>query len=364
MAISSNPRPQAAGQEAAGARAPLVRVEDLKVHFQLTRKDTLKAVDGVSFDVFPNEVFGLIGESGSGKTTVGRTVVSLQQPTGGRVLLDGRELRSLSASELRHTRRDYQIVFQDPAGALNPRMTIGQSVTEPLRIEGRLSRAEQDAVALECLGLVGLRPEHALRYPHELSGGQKQRVNIARVLTMKPKLVVCDEAVAALDVSIQAEIINLFDKLQKELGLAYLFISHDLSVVAHVSHRIAVMYLGRLVEVGDVDGIISAPMHPYTRALLRSRPIPVPASMRTRSRPALTGEIPSPLSPPSGCRFRTRCVFAQERCAREEPPLRRMQPGRQVACHFAGELPEEAGRAIETTEENGNERIRIAAQSE
>lgn len=355
--MSSAPQP-----EKTNSTPPLVRVEDLRVHFPISRKDTLKAVDGISFEVFPNEVFGLIGESGSGKTTVGRTVVSLQQPTGGRVLLDGQDMSSLPASELRRMRRDYQIVFQDPAGALNPRMTIRQSVTEPLRIEGKLARAEQDALALEYLGLVGLRPEHAERYPHELSGGQKQRVNIARVLTMKPKLVVCDEAVAALDVSIQAEIINLFDKLQKELGLAYLFISHDLSVVAHVSHRIAVMYLGRLVEVGDVDGIISAPMHPYTRALLRSRPIPIPASMRARSRPALTGEIPSALSPPSGCRFRTRCAYAQERCAREEPPLRELRAGQQVACHFAGELPEEADRINELREENGNERYRTTTQ--
>ena len=355
--MSSVPHP-----EKTIGRPPLVRVEDLRVYFPISRKDTLKAVDGISFEVFPNEVFGLIGESGSGKTTVGRTVVSLQQPTGGRVLLDGQDMRSLPASDLRRMRRDYQIVFQDPAGALNPRMTIRQSVTEPLRIEGKRARAEQDALALECLGLVGLRPEHAERYPHELSGGQKQRVNIARVLTMKPKLVVCDEAVAALDVSIQAEIINLFDKLQRELGLAYLFISHDLSVVAHVSHRIAVMYLGRLVEVGDVDGIISAPMHPYTRALLRSRPIPIPASMRARSRPALTGEIPSALSPPSGCRFRTRCAYARERCAREEPPLRELRAGQQVACHFAGELPEEADRINELREENGNERYRTTTQ--
>ncbi|MGI6855131.1 ABC transporter ATP-binding protein [Mesorhizobium sp. 1B3] len=320
-----------------GLSVPLVRVEDLCVHFPISRNITLKAVDGVSFDVHSNEVFGLIGESGSGKSTVGRTIVALQAATEGRVVLEGEDISSLSGAALRRKRRDYQIVFQDPAGALNPRMTILQSLREPLRIQGKLSRAEQDEVALECLGLVGLRPEHAKRYAHELSGGQKQRVNIARVLTMKPKLLVCDEAVAALDVSIQAEIVNLFDKLQKELGLAYLFISHDLSVVSHVSHRIAVMYLGRLVEVGTVDQIMSEPLHPYTRALLRSRPVPVPASMRTRTRPALTGEIPSALTPPSGCRFRTRCQFAQARCAEEAPALREMRAGQQVACHFAGE---------------------------
>lgn len=320
-----------------GAPVPLVRVEDLRVHFPISRGVTLKAVDGVSFDVYSNEVFGLIGESGSGKSTVGRTIVALQRATEGRVLLEGEDMSSLSGQKLRSKRRDYQIVFQDPAGALNPRMTVLQSLREPLRIEGKLSRAEQDAVALECLRLVGLRPEHAQRYAHELSGGQKQRVNIARVLTMKPKLLVCDEAVAALDVSIQAEIVNLFDKLQKELGLAYLFISHDLSVVAHVSHRIAVMYLGRLVEVGTVEQIMSVPMHPYTRALLQSRPVPVPASMRARTRPALTGEIPNALTPPSGCRFRTRCQFTQAKCAEEAPVLREMRAGQQVACHFAGD---------------------------
>lgn len=295
----------------------------------------MKAVDGVSFDVVPGEVFGIIGESGSGKSTLGRAIVALRKPTSGTILHDGIDFNSLSKRELRTVRRGYQIVFQDPEGALDPRMTVLQSVREPLDIEGLGSAAEREAMARKCLEQVGLGPDFADRFPHELSGGQKQRVNIARVLTTKPKLIVCDEAVAALDVSIQAEVINLFAQLQLELGLTYVFISHDLNVVAHISHRIAVMYLGGIVEIGSVEEVVASPLHPYTRALLQSRPTPVPASMRERRKPALSGEIPSAIAPPSGCHFRTRCPQAVAKCEAEAPLWDNIEPGRWVACHFA-----------------------------
>jgi peptide/nickel transport system ATP-binding protein/oligopeptide transport system ATP-binding protein len=321
------------GQETDG-RA-IISVHDLRIHFPVGRRETLKAVDGVSFEVMPGEVFGIIGESGSGKSTLGRAIVALRKPTSGTILHDGIDFDALSKHELRTVRRGYQIVFQDPEGALDPRMTVLQSVREPLDIEGDGSASGREAMARKCLEQVGLGPDFASRYPHELSGGQKQRVNIARVLTTRPKLIVCDEAVAALDVSIQAEVINLFSQLQRELGLTYVFISHDLNVVAHISHRIAVMYLGGIVEMGPVEAVIAAPLHPYTQALLQSRPTPVPASMRPRRKPALTGEIPSAIAPPSGCHFRTRCPRAVGRCEAEAPLWDNIEPGRWVACHFA-----------------------------
>lgn len=319
-------------------RPPLIAAEDLHVHFSVGRHDVLRAVNGISFDVRAGEVFGIIGESGSGKSTVARVLVGLRRPTSGVVLHDGVDLAAMRRSEFRNVRRGYQIVFQDPEGALNPRMTVLQSVREPLDIARSGSSRDRDEAALACLDQVGLGTDFAGRYPHQLSGGQKQRVNIARVLTMRPKLVVCDEAVAALDVSIQAEIINLFADLRRRLGLTYVFISHDLSVVTHISDRVAVMYLGRLVELAPVDQLVAGPLHPYTRALLRSRPSPIPASLRERREPALTGEIPSPISYPSGCAFRTRCSHAVARCESEEPAWSSIQPGRWLACHFAGEL--------------------------
>jgi peptide/nickel transport system ATP-binding protein/oligopeptide transport system ATP-binding protein len=314
-------------------------VEDLRIRFPTQdRRETVKAVDGVSFDVMPGETFGIIGESGSGKSTLGRAVVCLLAPTEGRVMLNGTDPATLSSRELRMRRRAFQIIFQDPNAALNPRMSVLDSIREPLDIVGEGSRADRARIALEMLERVGLRPEFGSRYPHELSGGQKQRVNIARVLTVRPSLIVCDEVVAALDVSIRADILNLFADLQRDFGLTYLFITHDLGVVSHVSSRIAVMYLGKFMELGPAEEIAERPLHPYTQALLSAEPIPLPSTMRQTRRIILQGEIPSPTNPPSGCRFRTRCPFAQEVCASTDPEWREMVPGRFVACHFAGEV--------------------------
>jgi oligopeptide/dipeptide ABC transporter ATP-binding protein len=318
--------------------APIVAVENLRIRFPTQdRRETVKAVDGVSFDVLPGETFGIIGESGSGKSTLGRAVVCLQPPTEGRVLLGGTDPATLSSRELRLRRRGFQIIFQDPNAALNPRMSVIDSIREPLDIIGAGTRTERERIAREMLERVGLRPEFGGRYPHELSGGQKQRINIARVLTVKPSLIVCDEVVAALDVSIRADILNLFADLQREFGLTYLFITHDLGVVSHVSSRIAVMYLGRFMEMGPAEDIAERPLHPYTQALLSAEPIPLPSSMREARRIILEGEIPSPTNPPSGCRFRTRCPHVQPVCADTDPAWREAAPGRYVACHFAGE---------------------------
>jgi oligopeptide/dipeptide ABC transporter ATP-binding protein len=319
--------------------APIVSVQDLRIHFPTQdRRETVKAVDGVSFDVLPGETFGIIGESGSGKSTLGRAVVCLLKPTEGQVKLGGIDPYSLPSAELRRRRRAFQIIFQDPNAALNPRMSVLDSIREPLDIIGEGSRADRSRIAQEMLERVGLRPEFGLRYPHELSGGQKQRINIARVLTVRPSVIVCDEVVAALDVSIRADILNLFAELQREFGLTYLFITHDLGVVSHVSSRIAVMYLGKFMELGPAEEIAERPLHPYTQALLSAEPIPLPSSMRATRRIILQGEIPSPTNPPSGCRFRTRCPFAQAVCASEMPAWREAAPGRFVACHFAGEV--------------------------
>ncbi|MFO1081477.1 MAG: oligopeptide/dipeptide ABC transporter ATP-binding protein [Reyranellaceae bacterium] len=323
----------------------LVEAVDLKVHFPTAGgSETVKAVDGVSFALRPGETFGVIGESGSGKSTLGRAVVCLLRPTAGTLKLDSADPYALGARDFRRKRRDFQIVFQDPNAALNPRMRIRDSVREPLDILGEGSRSERNDRALAVLERVGLGREFGERYPHELSGGQKQRVNIARILTLRPKLVVCDEVVAALDVSIQADMLNLFADLQREFGLAYLFITHDLGVVSHISDRVAVMYLGKFVELGAADDIAERPLHPYTEALLSAEPVPLPAALRKSERIVLEGEIPSPISPPSGCRFRTRCRFAQDICQKEEPAWREPEPGRYVACHFAGEVTQQAGR--------------------
>ncbi len=317
--------------------SPVVEAKDLRIAFpSLDGRETVKAVDGVDFEIRSGETFGVIGESGSGKTTVGRALVGLIDPTGGEILTEGRDLRSLRRKERRAARRSAQIIFQDPNAALNPRMTILQSLLEPMRIRGGLSSDEMRRKALESLDRVGLRTELADRHPHELSGGQKQRVNIARVLPMNPKLIVCDEVVAALDVSIRGEVLNLFAELQREFGIAYAFIAHDLSVVAQVSDRIAVMYLGRFMELGPSEGVMDRPLHPYTTALLSAEPRPLPAHLRTDRRIALKGEIPSPVSPPSGCRFRTRCPFAQEICAARVPEWREVRPDHFAACHYAG----------------------------
>ncbi len=317
--------------------SPLLEVRDLRVHFPTRdRQQTVKAVDGVSFQVFAGETFGIIGESGSGKTTLGRALVSLVAPTSGAILHDGVDPTSLDAEARRAHRRDYQIIFQDANAALNPRMRVLESVLEPLRYAGGARRGiDARKLALEALARVGLTAEQGQRYPHQLSGGQKQRVTIARALMLRPRLIVCDEVVAALDLSIRGDVLNLFADLQREFGLTYVFITHDLSVVSHISDRIAVTYLGRFVELGPTASLADRPLHPYTRALMSAEPLPLPAHLRTERRIRLEGEIPSPLAPPSGCRFRTRCAHATPQCSTEEPAWRELRPGHFVACHFA-----------------------------
>ena len=316
--------------------SPMVEARELRILFPTQDgRATVKAVDGVNLQVMAGETFGVIGESGSGKTTLGRALVSLIKPSAGQVLHGGVDLAKVSSAELRLRRREHQIVFQDPNASLNPRLSILDSVIEPLQIAGSGSAESRQAAALAALSRVGLAREYASRFPHQLSGGQKQRVNIARVLTLRPKLIVCDEVVAALDVSIRGDILNLFADLQRELGLTYVFITHDLSVFSHISDRIAVMYLGRLLELGPTDQLSDRPLHPYTQALLSAEPVPLPAALRTARRIVLEGEIPSPVDPPSGCRFRTRCPHAKPRCSDEQPAWRELRPAHWVACHFA-----------------------------
>ncbi len=319
-----------------GMASPVVSVRDLRIEFPTSDGTrTVKAIDGVDFDVVKGETLGIIGESGSGKTTLGRALVALVKPSAGRIELDGIDLARLRGRERRIRRRDYQIIFQDPHAALNPRMTILDSVMEPAIVAGLGDARSRRDDALSMLSRVGLSPEQADRYPHQLSGGQKQRVNIARVLMLNPKVIVCDEVVAALDVSVRGTILNLFAELQEAFGLTYVFITHDISVVSHISDRIAVTYLGKLMELGSADDVIDHPMHPYTQALLSAEPRPLPAALRPARRIELKGEIPSPLTPPSGCRFRTRCPAARSRCAAAVPDWRELKPGHWVACHFS-----------------------------
>lgn len=315
----------------------ILEVRNLKKYFPITKGfifqrqvGAVKAVDGVSFTIRRGETLGLVGESGCGKTTTGRVILRLQEPTAGEVIFEGRNVFALNKEELRRMRRDMQIIFQDPYSSLNPRMTVGDIVGEPLEIHNIARGREKLRRVQELLEVVGLSPYHVNRYPHEFSGGQRQRIGIARALALNPKLIICDEPVSALDVSIQAQILNLLEDLQKEFKLTYLFIAHDLSVVRHISDRVAVMYLGKIVELAPTEQLFENPQHPYTEALLSAVPIPDPEVKRERI--ILPGDVPSPVNPPPGCRFHTRCLYAEERCRLEEPPLEEVAPGHFAAC--------------------------------
>ncbi|WP_256104037.1 dipeptide ABC transporter ATP-binding protein [Streptomyces sp. ODS05-4] len=336
MTEPRNPAREASHDDA----APLLKVEGLVKHFPIKKGllqrqvGAVKAVDGIDFEVRRGETLGVVGESGCGKSTMGRLITRLLEPSGGRVEFDGADITHLKTAGLRPLRRDIQMIFQDPYGSLNPRHTIGAIVSAPFRLQGV---EPEGGVKKEVQGLlerVGLSPEHYNRYPHEFSGGQRQRIGIARALALKPRLVVADEPVSALDVSIQAQVVNLLDDLQDDLGLTYVIIAHDLSVIRHVSDRIAVMYLGKMVELADRTSLYQAPMHPYTKALMSAVPVPDPRRRGARSeRILLRGDVPSPIAPPSGCRFHTRCWKATQVCATKEPPLLELAPGRRVACH-------------------------------
>ena len=319
--------------------SPLLEVDGLVKTFGLRRSlfgrvsGHVRAVDGVSFAIASGETLSLVGESGCGKSTTGKSILKLIEPTAGAIRLAGDDITGYGRARMRPIRRDMQIIFQDPYSSINPRMTAGGYVGEPLSIHGLLrGKARRECVA-EQFRRVGLRPEQMYRYPHEFSGGQRQRIAIARALTLNPKLIVADEPVSALDVSIQASVINLMVDLQEEFGLSYLFISHDIGVVEHISHRVAVMYLGKVVELADSKAIFTSPQHPYTEALLSAVPIPNPKAKRGR-RVLLKGDVPSPIDPPAGCRFHTRCPYAEARCRREEPEFREVRPGQSVACHL------------------------------
>ncbi|MGA4539450.1 ABC transporter ATP-binding protein [Uniformispora flossi] len=341
---SPEPAPAAHGD----GDGPLLRVSELVKHFPIRHGvlqrqiAAVRAVDGIDFEVAPGQTLGIVGESGCGKSTTARLIMRLDEPTAGRIEFEGHDITHLSRGAIRPLRRDLQMVFQDPYSSLNPRHTVGAIVGAPFRLqkvktENGVKRAVQDL-----LELCGLNPEHYNRYPHEFSGGQRQRIGVARALALRPKMIVADEPVSALDVSIQAQIVNLLDDLQEELGLTYVIIAHDLAVVRHVSDRVAVMYLGKIVEVGGRNSLYGAPMHPYTVALMSAVPVPEPGGRDRAKRILLSGDVPSPVNPPPACRFHTRCWKAREICRREEPPLRELRPGHMVACHFPEHAPDEA----------------------
>lgn len=319
----------------------LLQVQDLKMHFPIYRGvfqrqvGAVHAVDGVSFEVKRGETLGLVGESGCGKSTTGRAILQLYKPTAGNVIFDGVDLASLKHEEMRKTRRKIQMIFQDPYASLNPRMTVSDIVGEPLIVHSVATGKEIQERVAQLLELVGLNAGFAGRYPHEFSGGQRQRIGVARALALQPSFIVCDEPISALDVSIQAQVVNLLEELQEKFNLTYLFIAHDLSMVRHISKRVAVMYLGVIMELADRDDLYRSPLHPYTQALLSAVPIPDPIADAKRRRVILEGDVPSPVNPPSGCRFRTRCPIAEKICAESRPAFREIKPGHFVACFFA-----------------------------
>ena len=330
-------------EAAATDSTPLVGVENLRKHFPIMRgvfrrqAGSVRAVDGVDFEIRERETLGLVGESGCGKSTVGRVMLRLYDATTGRIVFRGEDIAGKRGKSLRRLRRRMQMVFQDPQDSLNPRMTVGSIVGEPLFEHGIARGRDLERRVDELLDAVGLSPRFANRYPHEFSGGQRQRIGIARALALEPEFIVCDEPIAALDVSIQAQVVNLLQDLQERLGLTYLFISHDLAMVRHIADRVAVMYLGKIVELAPSERLYAEPLHPYTRALLSAAPVHDPEREERRERIILQGDVPSPADPPSGCRFRTRCPMATDECAAREPEWREMHPGHRVACHYAGD---------------------------
>jgi oligopeptide transport system ATP-binding protein len=352
----------------------LLRVEDLKVHFPIREGlliekhvGDVKAVDGVTFALRRGETLGLVGESGCGKSTTGRAIIRLYEPTAGRVVFEGTDITSLNRAEMKSVRRRMQMIFQDPYASLDPRMTAGGIIAEPLDIHSVGTKAERQELVRDLLSIVGMNPDYGDRYPHEFSGGQRQRIGVARALALDPDLIVADEPISALDVSIQAQVINLLERLQERLGLTYLFIAHDLSVVRHISDRIAVMYLGRIVEVAASKELNQRPLHPYAVALLSAVPIPDPKVERRRRRIILKGDVPSPINPPSGCHFHTRCWLRErlanpERCSTEIPVLRALSTGHEVACHFAEEVDGSAEQVQATGRGGPSESAHAAAE--
>lgn len=315
---------------------PIISVRNLKKYFKVG-EGTLKAVDGLNFDIYPGETFGLVGESGCGKTTAGRTLIRLYEPTDGKVIFNDNDIYTLSNHQMQEVRRDFQMIFQDPYASLNPRMTVEEIISEPLDIHKiYTNKKDRKKRVVELLELVGLNEEHAMRFPHEFSGGQRQRIGVARSLALNPKFIVCDEPISALDVSIQAQVVTLLKDLQKQFGLTYLFIAHDLSMVRYISDRVGVMYLGHMMELAKSEELYKNPLHPYTRALLSAIPIPDPETQRNRHRIVLEGDVPSPIDPKEGCRFVDRCNYAIDKCRIETPSFKELELGHFVACHREG----------------------------